>query len=138
MNTWSGNMRYRLCEKITAIVILMSFLTIRGYGEPPTAALNGYTGSGMRLYNETEVQGMIDELAEVAEEAIETVAAEAAKAAVMASLEREAAALAEAQRVRGEYAALNAALKSRLARTAILTGAVCFLSGFVIGVVTIR
>jgi hypothetical protein len=62
MSTWSGKMRYRNCGRITATVILMSFLTIRGYGEPPTAALNEYTGSGTKLYSGAEVQGMIDEL----------------------------------------------------------------------------
>jgi hypothetical protein len=72
---------------------------------------------------------MIEELTEAAEEAIETAAAEAAKAAVMASLEREAAAIREAKQWRGEYTAL----KSKSAKTAILTGVICFLSGFALG-----
>jgi hypothetical protein len=73
---------------------------------------------------------MIEELTETAKEAIETAAAEAAKAAVMASLEREAVAIREARQWRGEYSAL----KSKLIKTAILTGVISFLSGFVIGV----
>jgi hypothetical protein len=72
---------------------------------------------------------MIEELTEAAEEAIETAAAEAAKAAVMASLEREAAAIREAQQWRGEYGAL----KSKSFKNAAITGVICFLSGFALG-----
>jgi hypothetical protein len=127
-------MRYRLYKRITGIVILMSFLTIRGYGEPPMTQTPNSSGSGTRLYNDLEIDLLIDDLTEAAEEAIEAAAAEAAKAAVMASLEREAAILAEARRVRGEYAAL----KSRSIRVGVLTGVICFLGGFVIGAVAIR
>ena len=65
----------------------------------------------MRLYTDleigsTELTSLIDEISEIAIEAIEKAAAEAARAAALAGLEREAAALFEAERWRRE-AALN-------------------------------
>jgi hypothetical protein len=111
------------------LVILMSFLTIRGYGEPLTTELRGLTGNGMRFYNESEVQGMIEELTETAKEAIETAAAEAARTAVLASLEREAKAVKEAEHWRGEYRAVRkAGIKN-----AVLAGVICFFAGAVAG-----
>jgi hypothetical protein len=74
----------------------------------------------MKFYNEKEVEGMIEELTEAAEEA---------KAATLASLGREAEALAEARRLRGEYGAL----KSKSVKAAILTGVICLLSGLAVG-----
>jgi predicted dinucleotide-utilizing enzyme len=88
----------------------------------------------MRYYSDTEVREMVEELTETAEEAIEAASAEAARAAALASLDREAAVLREVQRVRAEHGALQ----SKTVRTAVITGAVCFLSGFVIGAVVIR
>jgi hypothetical protein len=111
------------------IVMLMSFLRIPVYGGPPTGGLMPSGGSGTKFYNEKEVQGIVEELTEAAEEAIETAAAEAAKAAVLASLGREAEALAEARRLRGEYRAL----KSKSVKAAILTGVICLLSGLAVG-----
>jgi hypothetical protein len=74
---------------------------------------------------------MIDELTEAAEEAIETAAAEAAKAAAMASVEREAAAIREAQQWRGEYQAM----RKKAVKAAVITGVVCLLSGVIAGTV---
>jgi methionyl-tRNA synthetase len=83
----------------------------------------------MKFYSDTEVSNLIEELSEAAEEAIEKAAAEAARAAVMASLDRETAAIREAQHWRGEYqTAKNTGVK-----TAVLTGVICFLGGLAIG-----
>jgi hypothetical protein len=62
-------------------------------------------------------------------EAIEQAAGEAAKAAALASLEREAAAVREAQRLQGE----NRQLKQSRVKTAMMTGVVCFFGGLAIG-----
>jgi hypothetical protein len=70
-------------------------------------------------------------------EAIEQAAGEAAKAAVLASLEREAAALREAQRWR-----IEAELKQQVinetkkagTKNAVITGLICFLGGLAVGI----
>jgi hypothetical protein len=111
------------------IVMLMSFLRIPVYGEQPTRGLIPSGGSGTKFYSEGEVQGIVEELTEAATEAIETAAAEAAKAAALASLEREAGALAEARRWEREYrGARRAGVKN-----AVIVGVICLLSGFVVG-----
>jgi hypothetical protein len=56
---------------------------------------------------------------------VEQAAAEAARAAVLASLEREAAAIREAQRLQGE----NSRLKQSRVKAAVITGIICFLGG---------
>jgi hypothetical protein len=56
----------------------------------------------MRYYSDLEVDLLIEELTKAALEAIEQAASEAARAAILASLERETAALREAQRWRVE------------------------------------
>jgi membrane protein involved in colicin uptake len=72
---------------------------------------------------------LIEDLTVAAEEAIEKAAAEAAKAAALASLEREAAAIREAQRWQGEYQDT----KRKGVTTAIIAGVICFLGGLAIG-----
>jgi hypothetical protein len=72
---------------------------------------------------------LIDDLSLAAREAIERAAAEAARAAALASLEREAAAMAEAQRLQGE----NSSLKQSRVTTAIVTGVICFFGGLAVG-----
>jgi hypothetical protein len=52
----------------------------------------------MKRYSDSEIEILIDDLTEAALEAIEKAAGEAAKAAVLSMVEREAAALREAQR----------------------------------------
>jgi hypothetical protein len=47
------------------------------------------TESGPRLYTDSEIDLLIDEISEAAYEAIEQAASEAAKAAMLANLERE-------------------------------------------------
>jgi len=56
----------------------------------------------MKRYSDLEIDCLIDDISEIAIEAIEQAAAEAAKAAALAVIEREAAALREAQRWRIE------------------------------------
>jgi hypothetical protein len=75
------------------------------------------------------VDTLIEDLTGAAHEAIEQAAAEAAKAAVLASLEREAAAIREAQHLQGE----NSRLKQSRVKTAIITGVVCFFGGLAFG-----
>jgi hypothetical protein len=83
----------------------------------------------MRRYSEYEVDTLIEDLTGAAHEAIEQVAAEAAKAAVLASLEREAAAIRKAQHLQEE----NSRLKQSRVKTAIITGVICFFGGLALG-----
>jgi hypothetical protein len=129
MKQWRDKMKFRNGGRIIAIVILMSFLIPPVYGEPPTAQAKNSTESGMRLYSEFEVDTLIEDLTEAAEEAIEKAAAEAAKAAALASIEREAVALREAQQWQRQYQDA----RSRGVKNAVITGVICFFSGLVIG-----
>jgi hypothetical protein len=129
MSIWRRNMRLKHCKRILAIALLMSFWKIPVYGEPPTAQTQNSDGSGMRQYNESEVDTLIEDLTGAAKEAIEQAAAKAAKAAALASLEREAAAMREAQRLQGE----NNRLRQSRIKTAVVTGLICFFGGLAIG-----
>jgi len=123
-------MKCRGYGKITGIVILMSFLTtFLAFGEPPTTPQGTSGESGIRRYSGSEVGALIEEISAAAEEAIERAAAEAAKAAVLAGLEREAAALREAERWKREA---EKAKQSRV-KNYVLTGVVCFVGGAVVG-----
>jgi hypothetical protein len=83
----------------------------------------------MKQYSESEVDTLIEDLTGAAHEAIEQAAAEAARAAALASLEREAATMREAQRLQGE----NSRLKQSRVKTAVVTGVICFFGGFAVG-----
>jgi hypothetical protein len=83
----------------------------------------------MRRYSEYEVDTLIEDLTGAAHEAIEQAAAEAARAAALASLDREMAAMAEAQRLQNE----NSRLKKSRVKTAIITGVICFFGGLTVG-----
>jgi hypothetical protein len=122
-------MKYRLCGKILIIVLLTSFWKIPLYGEPQTTQTRNSDESGMRQYSESEVDTLIEDLTVAAHEAIEQAAAEAARAAALASLEREAAAIREAQQLQDE----NNRLKQDRVKTAIATGLICLFGGFVVG-----
>ena len=83
------------------------------------------------------LDSLIDDISEAAYEAIEQAAAEAARAAALAALEREAAALREAQRWRIEAdLRQQIIIETRRAGTknAIIAGSVCFILGLVFGV----
>jgi methylmalonyl-CoA mutase cobalamin-binding subunit len=83
----------------------------------------------MRLFSDSEIDVLIEDLAVAAEEAIERAAEEAARAAALASLEREMASVAETQRLQGE----NRRLKQSRIKTAVVTGVICFFGGLVVG-----
>jgi hypothetical protein len=133
-------MGYRNYVKITAIVILLTFLMTPVFGEQPTGGLSNSGRGGMKYYSEGEVREIVEELSEAAEEAIEQAAAEAAKAEALASLEREASllqakalAVREAQHWQGEYRdAKKAGIK-----TAVITGVICFFGGLALGAGTV-
>jgi hypothetical protein len=129
MSIWRYRMNYRLCRKILTVVLLMSFWRIPVFGEPPTAQTPNSKESGTKRYSEYEVDTLIEDLTGAAHEAIEQAAAEAARAAALASLEREAAAMREAQRLQGE----NSRLKQSRVKTAVVTGVICFFGGLAIG-----
>jgi predicted dinucleotide-utilizing enzyme len=128
--------KYRVCGRILAVVLLMSFWKTPVYGEPPTTQTRNSEESGMRQYSESEVDTLIEDLTAAAHEAIEQAAAEAVRATALASLDREmsllqakALAMAEAQRLQSE----NSSLKKSRVKTAIVTGVVCFFGGLAVG-----
>ena len=132
--------------KITAVVILLSFLKFPVYAEPLTEQQQNSSESGTRLYSDSEVEclaeldRLIDEISEAAIEAIEQASAEAARAAMLASLEREAAALREAAHQQAE--ALRWRMEAETAKqqgikNAVIAGVICFLSGFATGALII-
>jgi hypothetical protein len=133
-------MKYRNCGKIIAIVMLLTFLTIPVFGEPPTAHGTITTEGSTKFYSDTEVSNLIEELSEAAEAAIERAAGEAARAAALASLEREASllqakalAIRDAQHWQAEYRdAKKAGIK-----TTVITGVICFFGGLVLGAGTV-
>jgi hypothetical protein len=130
MKQWRQSMNYRNCGKTMGIAILMSFLTLhRGFAELPTTPPMSSEASGTRLYSDSEIDLLIEDLTQAAEEAIEKAAAEAAKASVLASLDREAGAMREAQRWRSEAETA----KKTGTRNAIIAGVICFLGGLAVG-----
>jgi hypothetical protein len=129
MSIWRRKVNYRVFRRILTIVLLMSFWKIPVYGEPQTTQTPNSEENGTRRYSELDVDTLIEDLTEAAHEAIEQAAAEAAKAAVLASLERESAAIREAQYLQGE----NSRLKQSRVKTAVTTGVICFIGGLVFG-----
>jgi len=80
---------------------------------------------------------LIDDISEAAYEAIEQAVAEAARAAALAALEREAAALREAQRWRVEADLRQQIItetKKAGVKNAVIAGLACLLGGLVIGI----
>jgi hypothetical protein len=91
----------------------------------------------MKFWSDTEVDLLIDDISEAAYEAIEQAAAEGARAAALAALEREAAALREAQRWRIEAELrqqIIAETKKAGVKNAVITGLACLLGGLALGV----
>jgi predicted NodU family carbamoyl transferase len=87
--------------------------------------------SGKNFYSVEEVETLIDEFTQSAKEEIERAAAEAAKAAALASIEREAAAIAEARKWKGEYQEA----KTDGIKNTLLAGALCLVGGVALGVI---
>jgi hypothetical protein len=133
-----NRLRLRPCGKITAIVILLSFLTtFPVFADPQPEPPPNLSENETRLYSDLEIDLLIDDISEAALEAIEQAAGEAAKAAVLSVIEREAKALREAQRWRLEAELRQQAVKeTRKAgiKNAVIAGAVCLLGGLVLGV----
>jgi len=139
-----SRLKLRLCGRITAIVILLSFLKCPMFAEQPMVQQPNLNASGTRLFSDLEVEILIDEISEAALEAIEQAAGEAAKAAVIASIEREAAALREAVRQQADATRwrLEAELKQQVinetkkagTKNAVIAGLVCFLGGLAVGI----
>jgi hypothetical protein len=122
-------MRLKHCKRILAAALLVSFWRIPVFGEPQTVRTRNSEESGTRRYSELEVNTLIEDLTAAAEEAIERAAAEAARAAMLASLDREMAAIWEAQRLQGE----NSRIKQSGVKAAVITGVICFFGGLAIG-----
>jgi hypothetical protein len=126
-------MRLKRCGKNIAGVLLLGFLmNCPAHGGQPMRESKDFTTGGKNSYSAGEVEALIDELTETAKGEIEKAAAEAAKAAALASVEREAAVIAEAQRWRREYEdAKRDGIKNML-----LAGALCLIGGFALGAET--
>ena len=138
---WSRKKKLNYCGKITAIVILMSFLMMSPvYGEPQIKLPGNSTAGGTRLYSDLEIGRLIEELTAAAEEAVEQAAAEAAKAAALAALDREAEAIREAAKQQAEarrWRMEAETLKKGNIRNAVFAGLICFVGGVAAGSITV-
>jgi hypothetical protein len=142
---WKSKEKLRLCRKIMAIVILWNFLIQSPvYANPPMEQSEISSENETRLYSDSEVITLIDEISAAAYEAIERAAAESAKAATLAGLEREAAILREVTLIQADaqfwrlqaatnLAAIDVAKKTGV-KNAIIAGAVCLFGGLIFGV----
>ena len=95
----------------------------------------------MKRYSDLEVETLINELSEAALEAIEQAAGAAAKAAVLTVVEREAAALREAQRWRLEAEKQKQAVKETKkagTKNTLIAGLACLLGGLAVGSIVMR
>ncbi|MDR0442362.1 MAG: hypothetical protein LBH44_03030 [Treponema sp.] len=138
-----NKLNYRNCGKILSIVILLTFLKIPMYAEPLTEPPPNLTESGTKLWSDLEIDcpaelaTLIEEISEAAYEASEQAASEAARAAMLASLDREVAALREAQRWRMEaennYQEIQA-VKQAGRKNTLLGVVLGILGGLVVGV----
>ena len=127
----------RLGVRIISIVILLNFLIpFPMFAEPPTMPPTSSSVSETRLYTDSEIDLLIDELSEIALEVIEKAVGEAAKAAVLSMLEREAALLRENQRLWNEaemQAQRNEQLRRSGIRNAVIAGLASFVGGLLVG-----
>jgi biopolymer transport protein ExbB/TolQ len=132
-----NKLRSRLYGKITAIVILLSFLKFPMYGEPLTEQQQNLTENEMRFWSDLEVDLLIEEISEAAYEAIEQAASEAARAAMLANLEREVALIRQAQQWRNEAELRQQAIteaKKAGRKNTFLAAVIGILGGLVVGV----
>jgi len=131
-NKW----RLKNCEKIIAVVLLMTFLKFPMYAEPQTEQLPNSSENETKRYSDLEVRELIDEISEAALEAIEQAAGEAAKAAVLSVLEREALALREAEqwRIQADINALAVKeAKKQGVKNTIIAALIGIVGGFFVG-----
>jgi len=133
-----NRLRLKHCGKITAVVILLNFLmTFPLFAEQPMEPPQSSSVKGTRLYSDFEVDILIEDLSRAAFEAIEKAAGEAAKAAVLAVVEREAAAIHEAQYWKLETEKQKETvkdIKKAGTKNAVITGLACLLGGLAVGV----
>ena len=131
-----NKLRLRLYERIIAIVLLMIFLKYPMFAEQQTEQQQNLHEKETRLYTDSEVESLIDEISAAAIEAIDQAAGEAAKAAILSVLEREAEALREAEkwRIQADINALavKQAKKSGVKNT-IIAALIGILGGFAVG-----
>jgi len=126
------------------VTLLNLLIPCRMYAEQLTEQQPNLNENETKLYSDLEVETLIDEISQAAIEAIEQAAGEAAKAAVLASLEREAAALREAARQQADATRwrLEAeirqetikATKKAGTKNAVIAGLICLLCGIAVGV----
>lgn len=106
----------------------------RLYGQFSNAELTSKNAE--HFYTQDDIDFLVDTLSEAAYEAIELAAEEAARAAYLENLEREAQAVREAQRLIIENdlqkQVLSTAKRTGI-KNAVITGIICFLSGFLLG-----
>jgi len=91
----------------------------------------------MRYYSDLEIELLIDEISEAALEAIKQAAGEAAKATALSMLEREAAALREAQRWRIQAEAYSleiTAVRSNGRKNTVIGVLIGILGGLAVGI----
>jgi len=89
-----------------------------------------------RLYSDSEVESLIDEISAAALEAIEQAAGEAAKAAILSVIEREAEALREAEkwRIQADINALAVKeVKKSGVKNTVIAALIGILGGFAVG-----
>ena len=123
-----NGLKLKNCERIIAIVILMNFLICRIYAEQQTELPPNLKEKETRLYSDSEVESLIDEISAAALEAIEQAAGEAAKAAILSVIEREAEALREAEKWRIQ-ADINALAVEQAKKTGIKNTVIAALIG---------
>ena len=90
-----------------------------------------------KRYSDSEIDLLIDDISEIAIDAIERATAEAARAAALAAVDREAAALREAQRWRIEAENnLQGITQTKKAgrKNTVIAALIGILGGFVVGV----
>ena len=142
---WRCNRLLKICGKIIVLVILMNFWTvIPVFGMQPMEQPPNLTYGSMRYYSDSEIDLLIDEIAQAAHEAIEQAAGEAARAAFLQSMEREAAAMREAAsqqaealqwRMEAERQQMEIQATRRAGRkNTMLAASIGILGGLVVGV----
>jgi len=127
-----NKLRLRLCEKIIAIVLLMIFLKFPMYAEQQTEPPPNSSEKETRLYSDSEIEFLIDEISAAALEAIDQAAGEAAKAAALSVIEREAEALREAAKWKNQ-AEINALAVKEAKKAGVKNTVIAALLGIVGG-----
>jgi len=127
-----NKLRLRLYERIIAIVLLMIFLKYPMYAEQQTELPPNLKEKETRLYSDSEIETLIDEISAAALEAIEQAAGEAAKAAILSVIEREAEALREAAKWKNQ-ADINALAVKEAKRAGVKNTVIAALIGIVGG-----